>query len=380
MKKFARTAFVFCAAIGLASSCREEDPVVEPGPEPIGTPYTLQVPSNLPPMPVPASNRMTLEGVALGRYLFYEELLSGNNTMSCATCHAPAMAFSDGNAVSEGIDGLPGRRSAMALINLGYANSFFWDGRAPTLEEQILRPVRDPIEMHETWMQAMSELQAHPAYPNLFDAAFGTTTIDSTLAAKAIAQFLRTLISGNSKFDKVKRSEDVFTIDEAEGLVLFGKEGGPEDQQIFLPGGGSVVGQGGADCFHCHTDAAGLFTDEQFHNNALQTEPYTDMARAEVTNDPFDAGKFKTPTLRNIMLTAPYMHDGRFATIDEVLDHYNDGGHPGTTVDAFMKFTDEESTLELTAQKRLQVKAFLNALTDIDFVNNPAFADPGEPQ
>ena len=123
-----------------------------------------------------------------------------------------------------------------------------------------------------------------------------------------------------------------------------------------------------------------MFTDEQFHNNAVQTEPYTDMARAEVTNDPFDAGKFKTPTLRNIMLTAPYMHDGRFATIDEVLDHYNDGGHPGTTVDAFMKFTDEESTLELTAQKRLQVKAFLNALTDIDFVNNPAFADPGEPQ
>ncbi len=380
MKKFAYTTLMFAAATGLASSCREEDPVVEPGPEPIGTPYTLQIPSNLPPMSVPASNPMTVEGVALGRFLFYEERLSGNNTMSCATCHSSAMAFSDGNAVSEGIDGLTGRRSSMALINLGYANSFFWDGRAPTLEEQILRPVRDPIEMHETWMNAMSELQAHPAYPNLFNAAFGTTAIDSTLAARAIAQFLRTLISGNSKYDKVVRSEDAFTIDESEGLVLFQAEGGPEGQQIFLPGGGFVVGQGGADCFHCHTDAAGLFTDEQFHNNALQTEPYTDIGRAEVTNDPFDAGKFKTPTLRNIMLTAPYMHDGRFATIDEVLDHYNDGGHPGPTVDAFMKFTDEESTLELTAPKRMQVKAFLNALTDLDFVNNPAFADPGEPQ
>jgi cytochrome c peroxidase len=108
--------------------------------------------------------------------------------------------------------------------------------------------------------------------------------------------------------------------------------------------------------------------------------PYSDMGRSVVTNDPFDAGKFRTPTLRNIMLTAPYMHDGRFATIDEVIDHYNDGGHPGTTVDAFMKFTDPDLTMGLTAQKRLQLKAFLNALTDNDFVNNPAFADPGEPQ
>ena len=364
-----------------ATSCKEDDPEVVPDSPSVGTPYTLQIPGNLPPMSVPANNPMTVEGVALGRFLFYEERLSGDNTMSCGTCHSPSLAFTDGNAVSEGIDGVAGTRSAMALINLGYANSFFWDGRAGTLEEQILMPVRDPIEMHESWMNAMAELQAHPAYPGLFNAAFGTYTIDSTLAAKAIAQFIRTLISGNSKYDRVVRGEDVFTPNESEGLFLFRAEGGAEGMQIQIPGMDSTVtGQGGADCFHCHTDGAGLFTDEQFHNNAVQQVPYTDPGRAAITNDPFDMGRFKTPTLRNIMLTAPYMHDGRFATIDEVLDHYNDGGHPGPTVDPFMKFTDPELSLELTAQKRIQVKAFLNALTDMDFVNNPAFADPGEPQ
>jgi cytochrome c peroxidase len=383
MKHAVRYILILLSAIGLASSCREEEsPMVDPPSSgAVGTPYTLQIPANLPPMPIPANNPMTVEGVTLGRYLFYEERLSGNNTMSCATCHAPAMAFTDGNAVSNGIDGIAGRRSAMALINLGYAASYFWDGRIATLEEQILRPVRDTIEMHETWMNAMAELQGHPAYPGLFNAAFGTTVIDSTNAARAIAQFLRTLISGNSKYDRVVRGEDAFTVDEGQGLFLFQAEGGAVGVPIQIPGMDStVVGQGGADCFHCHSVSAGLFTDEQFHNNAVQTDPYTDMGRAEVTNDPFDAGKFKTPTLRNIMLTAPYMHDGRFATIDEVLDHYNDGGHPGTTVDAFMKFTDPDLTLELTAQKRLQIKAFLNALTDMDFVNDPRFADPGEPQ
>lgn len=381
MKRSFRILLVPAAMASLASSCGEEEPDVDPGPAPVGTPYTLQIPAPLPPMPIPASNPLTVEGIALGRYLFYEERLSGDNTMSCGTCHEPGLAFTDGNAVSEGIDGIAGTRSAMALANVGYASSLFWDGRSGTLEQQILLPVRDPIEMHESWMNAMAELQAHPAYPGLFNAAFGTSVIDSTLAAKAIAQFLRTLVSANSKFDKVYRNEDAFTVNEAEGFVLFQKEGGPVGQPIQIPGMDStVVGQGGADCFHCHNHSAGLFTDEQFHNNAVQTEPYGDMGRAGVTNDPFDAGKFKTPSLRNIMLTAPYMHDGRFATIDEVIEHYNDGGHPGLTVDPFMKFTDPELSLELTAQKKVQLKAFLDALTDMDFVNNPAFADPGEPQ
>lgn len=382
MKHIDRPFLGFIAVMSLASSCRKEEPdPVDDGGGTVGTPYTLQIPSNLPPMAIPPGNPMTVEGVALGRYLFYEERLSGDNTMSCASCHAPAFAFTDeGNAVSTGIDGIAGTRSSMALINLGYAQSFFWDGRAATLEDQILMPVRDPIELHETWMNAMAELQADAAYPGLFNAAFGTSTIDSLLAAKAIAQFLRTMISGNSPWDKFKRFEGTIPIDAQEGYTLFKLEGGAAGVPFQIPGMDStVIGQGGADCFHCHNEASGLFTDEQFHNNGLDPEPFADPGRGAVTSDPFDNGKFKTPTLRNIMLTAPYMHDGRFATIDEVLDHYNDGGHASSTVDPFMKFTDPDITLELDATKRAQVIAFLHSLTDMDFVNDPAFSDPGPP-
>ena len=382
MKHIHRPFLGFVAVMSLASSCRKEEPdPVDDGGGTVGTPYTLQIPSNLPPMAIPPGNPMTVEGVALGRYLFYEERLSGDNPMSCASCQSPAFAFTDeGNAVSTGIDGIAGTRSSMALINLGYAQSFFWDGRAATLEDQILMPVRDPIELHETWMNAMAELQADAAYPGLFNAAFGTSTIDSLLAAKAIAQFLRTMISGNSPWDKFKRFEGTIPIDAQEGYTLFKLEGGAEGVPFQIPGMDStVIGQGGADCFHCHNEASGLFTDEQFHNNGLDPEPFADLGRGAVTSYPFDNGKFKTPTLRNIMLTAPYMHDGRFATIDEVLDHYNDGGHASSTVDPFMKFTDPDITLELDATKRAQVIAFLHSLTDMDFVNDPAFSDPGPP-
>ncbi len=384
MKPTRKALFALVAGLSLASSCKKEEPEVDDGGDgggAVGTPYTLQIPSNLPPMLIPPDNPMTVEGVALGRYLFYEERLSGDNTMSCASCHAPAFAFTDeGNAVSTGIDGVQGTRSSMALINLGYGQSFFWDGRAATLEDQILRPVRDPIEMHETWINAVAELQADAAYPGLFNAAFGTSTVDSLLAAKAIAQFLRTMISANSPWDRFKRFEGTIPIEAQEGYTLFKLEGGAEGVPFQIPGMDStVIGQGGADCFHCHLEASGLFTDEQFHNNGLDAEPFSDPGRGAVTNDPFDNGKFKVPTLRNIMLSAPYMHDGRFATIEEVLDHYNDGGHPSSTVDPFMKFTDPDITLELDATKRAQIIAFLHSLTDMDFVNNPAFSDPGPP-
>ena len=377
----------------LSASCGEEEPVVPDPPDNGGggydygfephvpVPFTLDIPSNMPPMAIPPGNPLTVEGIALGRYLFYEERLSGNNTQSCANCHGPANAFTDGNAVSAGIDGITGTRSAMALINLGYAQSFFWDGRVATLEEQVLRPVRDPIEMHDTWPNAVSELQTDTGYAKLFWDAFGTSTVDSLLAARAIAQFLRTMVSANSPWDKWRRFEGTIPLEAQVGYDLFKMEGGPVGMPFQLPGMDStIIGQGGADCFHCHVEAAGLFTDEQFHNNGLDPEPFPDLGRGAITNDPFDNGKFKTPTLRNIMLTAPYMHDGRFATIDEVLDHYNDGGHPSTTVDPFMKFTDQDLTLELTPEKRAQIIAFLNTLTDTEFVEDPAFADPGPPQ
>ena len=276
------------------------------------------------------------------------------------------------NAFSEGIYGIAGERNAMALINLGWGNSVIWDGRAPTLEKQVLEPVINPIERHETWPDAIAKLSASSAYQGLFTAAFGAGSLDSTHAAKAIAQFLRTMISADSPYDKWKRGEGTIPLEAQLGYDLFKLEGGFPP---FIPNG-----QGGADCFHCHTDGAGLFTDEQFHNNALQGPNPTDPGVGGVTGDPFQIGQMKTPTLRNIAVTGPYMHDGRFATLQEVIDHYNEGGEDSPTVDAFMKFVDPDETMELTPQKKAQVIAFLQQLTDTAFLTNPAFSDPGPPQ
>lgn len=377
MRRSSTIALVAITGIAALAGCRRDKEEPEPPPR-VGTPYTLVIPSNLPPMEIPPDNPLTVEGVALGRFLFYDERLSGDNGMSCASCHSPSLAFTDGKAVSKGIDSIAGTRSAMPLINLGYSDHFFWDGRASTLEQQALEPVTNPIEMHDTWPNAMSKLQADAAYPTLFDRAFGTQQIDSMLVVKAIAQFIRTMVSGNSPFDKFRRGEAILPVDAQVGFDLFQKEGGAIGQIIPVAGSTPVVGQGGADCFHCHTEAAGLFTDEQFHNNGLDTV-FSDIGRAGVTNDPADLAKFKTPTLRNIMVTAPYMHDGRFTTIDQVLDHYNEGGHASPTVDPFMKFTSPDMTLGLSPTKRMQIKAFLNSLTDDEFLTNPAFQDPGPP-
>lgn len=343
------------------------------------TTYDFAVPGNLPPMTQPSNNIASEEGVVLGRFLFYEERLSGNNTQSCATCHVQSLSFTDnGTQFSTGIDGIQGNRNAMALVNLAWTSGLFWDGRVTNLEAQAHDPVVNPIEMHETWPNVEAKLQADPAYVALFDAAFGAGNVDSTHAAMAIAQFVRSMVSGNSKYDRVRRGEDAFTVEESLGFELFQKEGGPVGVPIPLAGGGFVIGQGGADCFHCHSIAGDLMTDNQYHNNGLDAV-FADPGRMGVTGDPFDEGKFKTPTLRNVMVTAPYMHDGRFATIDEVIDHYNEGGVCSSTIDPFMKFCDPDQTLELTVDKRAQLIAFLNTLTDPSFLTDPKFFDPGPP-
>lgn len=361
------------AVFALMGSCREEDGPDTPAPDGGGggatTPYVLEIPANFPDMPIPVDNPMTEEGVRLGRYLFYEERLSGDNTMSCASCHSPAAAFSDSpERFSTGIDGVQGHRNAMALINLGWDEHFFWDGRANTLEEQILFPVRDPIEMHENWPDVASELQNDPAYVALFDDAFGSNAIDSLKAAKAIAQFLRTMISANSKFDRFMQGEEQLTIDEQLGFALTNLEGG--DPALGLGG------QWGADCFHCHSHVGGRFTDSHMRNNGLDAN-FTDPGLGGVTGQPQDMAKFKTPTLRNVALSAPYMHDGRFNTLEEVIEHYNSGGHASPTIDPNMKYT--QGGLSLTPEKKAQLIAYLRTLTDTEFVNDPRFADPGTP-
>ena len=332
-------------------SCKKDDD------EKFFTPtfLTIERPAGFPEMIIPAENPTTVEGVALGRKLFYESLLSGNNTMSCGSCHNQSLAFTDnGRSVSTGIDGIQGNRNAQALINLGWNRKFFWDGRAQSLEIQALEPITNPIEMHETWPNAISKLKSAKTYKEDFFKAFGTNDFNSSHAVKALSQFMRTMISYNSRLDKKLRYEINLTPNELNGLVIYMTERG--------------------DCFHCHNiDGGRLLTDNLFHNNGLDSV-FTDSGLYGITGNPSDMGKFLTPTLRNIALTAPYMHDGRFATLEEVVEHYNSGGKPSATVDPLMKHVG--TGLGLSAQEKADLVAFLKTFTDSTFITNPAFSNP----
>ncbi len=328
--------------------------------EPATTPYTFQVPVGFITPTLPADNPMTVEGIELGRRLFYDPLLSKNDAQSCANCHVQSYGFTDdGLQYSIGVDGFAGDRNSMATINLAWGTEFFWDGRASSLENQIYGPVTNPIEMNTTWPEVEAELNASATYRDLFKQAFDIDVIDSVHVSKAIAQFLRTMISGNSKFDKFVREEVNLTTSELNGLVIYNTEKG--------------------DCFHCHTLTNGLATDNQFRNNGLDSDAsMTDDGRMDVTGLLSDRGKFKVPTLRNIELTAPYMHDGRFATLDDVVNHYDQGGIESSTVDPLMKHLpgSQQPGLNLTAQEKIDLINFLKTLTDPDFIANPAFSQP----
>lgn len=349
----------------LAIACRK-DPGFDVGET---TPYTIEYPERiskyLPPISIPGDNPMTVEGVELGRKLFFEERLSGDNTISCASCHHPELAFSDTGAFSIGIDGLAGERNSMPLINLGWMDHLFWDGRRPSLETQAFAPVTDVVEMHETWPNAVSKLQADSQYPLLFERAFGSKTIDSVMVAKALAQFERTLISGNSPMDKYMNAS--FTI---------GSSGwSAEDELAAYQGFIIFREEEKGDCIHCHGDSFNpLWTDNLFHNNGLDAV-VTDKGLGKFTGKPSDDGKFKTPTIRNLAFTAPYMHDGRFETLDEVINHYSEGLHFSATIDPLMKKVDDGGVL-LESDEKYFLKMFLLALSDSTFITDERFTDP----
>lgn len=321
------------------------------------TPYDLKIPADFPPMDqIPADNPTTVEGVQLGKKLFFDPILSGNNSQSCGSCHNQAFGFTDnGKPFSTGIDGSVGTRNSMPLINLGWSRFLFWDGRDASLEEQAKEPVTNPIEMHDTWPNALQELRQDGSYPELFKRAFGieATEIDSEHVAMAIAQFERTLISGNSRFDQKQRGELSFTPQERLGESIFFTEKG--------------------DCFHCHGTV--LFTDNVFHNNGLQ-ETIIDKGLGGVTGNPNDDGLMKSPTLRNIAVTGPYMHDGRFETLEEVVEFYNSGVHQNSpNIDVLMlKANRPNGQLNLTPDEKAALVAFLHTLTDSTFLSNPEFA------
>ncbi len=331
------------------------------------TPYspTLQ-PLNIPqifsdnilPPIIPLDNPQTVEGVALGRKLFFDTILSANNSQACASCHSPENAFTDSDRFSEGIDGIQGNRNSMPIFNLAwnYDDNFFWDGRSFGLEKQALEPVENPIEMHNTWKEAIISLQNDGEYPNLFFDAFGTQTIDSILVTKAIAQFERTLISANSRFDKHLLNQITLTPSELNGFNVF-------------------MDESKGDCFHCHGNANNpLWTDNDFHNNGLDAT-FLDIGLGKFTGNPADNGKFKSPSLRNLKFTAPYMHDGRFATIDDVINHYSEGLVNSSTIDPLMKAVNDGG-VQLSASDKTDLKAFLLSLSDDEFITNPAFQNP----
>jgi len=321
-------------------------------------------PTGFPIMEIPADNPLTQEGIALGRRLFFDPILSSNKEMSCASCHLPTGGFTDNLAISKGVEGIAGTRSSMALFNTGYyTKGLFWDGSVTSLEEQAILPVEDPIEFNHDWETVTEELSQNDLYPTLFRQAFGierSNEITKELSVKAIAQFERSIVSGNSKYDKVVNNQEFFEEDEFNGWTMFFDVGGD------LPD---------AECGHCHN--APLFTVNDYFNNGIDSvadlNSFKDLGLGAITGKVFDNGKFRAPTLRNIALTAPYMHDGRFQTLEEVIDHYNEGVHYSDNVDPLLL---KPGGLGLSAQNKKDLLAFLHTLTDTAFVNNPAYQSP----
>ncbi|NOX46240.1 MAG: cytochrome-c peroxidase [Chlorobi bacterium] len=326
------------------------------------TPYQFPEIKFFPEMPVSVDNPVTVEGVELGRYLFYDPILSRDYSFSCSSCHKQATAFCDSpKKFSKGIDGKLMVRNTMPLFNLAWYAEFFWDGRARSIEDQVFHPVTANDEMDMDWDNAAKRVRESEFYQPKFKASFGEMEIDSILISKAIAQFERTLISNNSKYDRVIRRETVLTQEEYEGFNL-------------------INDQSKGDCLHCHTtDSDALGTTAIFSNNGLDAvfgpNAYTDKGKGGITGRMEDNGKFKIPSLRNLLFTTPYMHDGRFETLEEVLDFYSEGVNESYNIDSKMG-SAHRGGVHLTKGEKQKIIAFLKTMSDSSFIENPKFGNP----
>ena len=350
-------ALLLVLSLLLLSACRKDPALPIEEVQTGTTPLALEIPLwalNQPlPLNLPADNPLTVEGVALGRKLFYEKALSDNYSMSCGSCHQQQFAFTDPRRFSLGTDGSEGRRNSMSVQNMLWDHFFFRDGRAGSLEQQALGPVVNHVELRNTWPVVEARLRRLPDYPQLFARVFGSPGIDSIRVVKAIAQFERTLLSFDSPFDRYFYQGDANAMTDAEvrGMDLFFGE---------------------AQCDLCHL--APFFQDHDFRNIGLAPGP--DQGLAELTGQTQDRGRFKVTSLRNIALTAPYMHDGRFATLEEVIDFYADSVNVNDpNLDNHM-WPWTGGQIDLSAEERADLKAFMEALTDQRFVTDPAFSDP----
>lgn len=327
---------LFALLLPVVAGC--DNPANEP------SPAVVEVPSGFPPMPVPPDNTLTPERVRLGKRLFFDTRLSRTGDVACGTCHLQSNAFADPRQFSSGVDGKVGNRNAPALINMAWNTSFFWDGGVPTLEQQAIAPIINPLEMDMTLQGVVERVRTDALYVEMFNEAYGSDPKPEWVT-KAIASFVRTMVSGNSRYDRFNRGDSsAMNASERRGMnIFFGEK---------------------AECFHCHVGFN--LTNNTFQNNGLYMT-YADSGRARVTERASDLGKFKVPTLRNVEVTAPYMHDGSLTTLEDVVDHYAGGGkgHPNqsSTIHRF----------DLTDEERADLIAFLKSLTDHTFLNDPRF-------
>jgi cytochrome c peroxidase len=338
---------VFLAIVvgGLLLWYRNSQPALEVPAHPVGARVDIKAPLGLPPVPIPADNPPTMETIALGRRLYYDGSLSVDNTVSCATCHHPDFGFADGKPVSDGVGGKKGGRSAPTVANAAYFEVQFWDGRAPSLEKQAEGPVQNPVEMAHTLKGVEERLSADASYHADFEKAYGPGPITYEKIGKAIASFERTLLGANSAFDRWKFGGDEKAVSDSvkRGFIVF-----------------TSANKG--NCNACHTVARdfALFTDNKFHNIGVgvKNDQLTDQGRYDVTKNEADRGAFKTPTLRNIARTGPYMHDGSLKTLKDVVDFYVGGANSNPHLDKNIKVLDF-----LTGQERADLLALLESLT-----------------
>ena len=337
-----------CLCLSLLSVCTMTGPAL------------FEKPENFPaPTYKFSENPLTANGVALGKMLFYDALLSKDNTISCGSCHQLSAGFTQhGHALSHGINDLLTKRNSMPLFNLAWSTDFGWDGGVHHLDLFPLVPLQNPSEMDETLADVLEKLRKTNQYPAMFEKAFGSPGIDAERFLKALSQFMLTMVSANSRYDRAVRNEgEVLTETEKEGLALVETK-----------------------CGSCH--AGELFTDNKFHNNGLKRELNTDEGRYDITLLNEDRYKFKVPSLRNLAATAPYMHDGRLETLEAVLDHYSGGVEDSPTLDPLLK-QNGRLGIALTADEKSKILAFLQTLNDNTFLKNNRFAEfelPEKPQ
>ena len=348
----------FCVVL-IFASCEKEEPQVVFDP----TPYTLDF-GRFPVPAMPADNVPTIAGVQLGRMLFYEKALSKNGSMACADCHQQKDMFTDTRQFSIGVDSLPGRRQAMSVFNMAWHSiGMFWDGRAVNLREQALHPIQDPLEMNESLDNVVAKLSDMEIYRDQFTRAFGSPEITPEKIGLAIEQFELTIVSVDSKYDRYEQGLVTLTDAEERG------------RQIYFSNHDPINGIKGGECVHCH---GGTNFDNDFYvNNGLDKEAdFTDLGRFEVTGRDSDRAVFKVPSLRNIALTAPYMHDGRFATLEEVIDHYNTGVKNSPTLHHSMEHNIQHGGLQLNAQDKSDLIEFLKTLTDESLLTDERYSSP----